>query len=417
MSEATYREEIDTNLGRPATIHWGALLAGLFTMIAVAWLMYLLGLAIGVTAMDLSDSTLIGEGLSQGALLWMVLTAAAAYFIGAALTARVSGTTDSSDGMLQGVALWGVATTASLVAAYCGLTSLMQTGSSLAVAASNATSATANAAAGSIAGVTSQLGGAAASLSESGLASTIRERLRDEIARAVTEIDPEGGEEISEEAVRESIEQLDANTLDRVATQLADEDQESAAELIAEATELSSAQAEELINGAYEALERQLGDPDNDQSLAEDLRSSLIDQVAAVLSSFDPAGGESVSEEELREALAELDNEQLQTAATALAQGRTDDARDLLVEETDLKGAEVEEIIDGVTGAYKNRINRLAEYTEEASEKLSTYAMQLSWAAFATTAFGLAVSVVGGLCGADTSRRLYYEVREVRHED
>ncbi|TWU00250.1 hypothetical protein Pla108_11970 [Botrimarina colliarenosi] len=416
MEDHTYREEIDTNLKRPTPISWGAILAGVFAMLGVSWMMYLLGLAIGVTAMDLSDTTFIGDGLSQAAIFWMILTALASYFIGASLAARLSGTADDSEGMMIGFSLWGAATTASVLLAYCGVSSMMQMGGSLVTAAASATGSAAQAATSAAGSTVAGATGAFAALEGTDTAATIRSRLKRQLATTVADLDVEGGEDVTAEEVRESIDDLDAAALDDLTKQLIDDDRESAAELIASETELSQADANELIDGVYEALEERYGDPDNDTGLAGDLRSQAIDRVAEAIVAFDAKGGANVSKQSVKDALQDLDSESLSAVAKALYNGRTEKAKDLLVENTDLEEEEINELVKGASNAYRSRADAVVEAADETTEAVSTYAAELLWAAFATTGLGLAAAVLGGWCGADTSRRLYYEVREV-HKD
>ncbi len=410
-NEIGYREEIDTNLPRPTAISWGAILAGLFTMLGVSWLLYLLGVSIGVSIADASDDTLLDDGLPQAVALWMVISAAAAYFIGAALASRLAGAVDETVGMLHGLTLWGVATVATLMLGYCGVSTLLQTGQSFIAstgqAAATAIAGTAEAAA---TGASAAVDGAQ-SLADTELPDDLRSELKNRVAEAVASVDSEEAD-VDPEDVEQAIEGLDDETFNELVANLTDNDQESASELIAESTSLNADQAEALIEGVYEELEERFGDPENDKGLVGDLKSALIDRSAKAVAAFDAEGRAEVTAKEVREALRSLDREAFNEIADAAYASEWGRVEDLIVDETDLAEKETKEIVRGVKRAYQSRIDAAAEAVNDTVERASTYANQVLWAAFATTALGLAVSVLGGWCGVEANNRLYYEVRE-----
>jgi len=409
--ETTYREEIRTTLPKPTRISWGALFAGLFAVLATSWLFYVLGGAIGVSVADTADSTLINSGLTEGVIVWMLLSALVAYFVGGATASRLAGATEDVVGMLHGFVLWSVATVVMLLLGYCGVSSFLQTGQSLASASVAAASTTAGAAERTVASGARGLSSAAAALPEVELSESLRDELTSRVAEAIAAVDAEGDPEVPAETIRASIESLDTATLEDLTQRLIDDDQQSAAELIASETDLTAAQANELIEGAYEALEERLGNPDNEAGLATDLKRQLTSQAAALIAELDPE----VSAEAIEEALDDLDRETMSEAATALARGDFERAKDLLTENTDLEDAQIEELVSAVTKTYQEQIDRVGETLNETAEAASDYAQAVLWTSFTATGLGLAVSVLGGWCGADTTRRLYYESRQAEN--
>ncbi|MEQ8846571.1 hypothetical protein [Botrimarina sp.] len=423
--EHGHREEIRTNLPRPERVSWGALFAGLFAVLAVSYLLYLLGGALGLSIADASDSTLIGEGLTEGVIIWMLLTALVAYFIGGATAARLSGTTDEMIGMMHGFVLWSVATVVLMLFGYVGLKGFLQTGQSLVVAAAEATgtaaSAVGSAAYTAGASIDDAVGGVAQAAtgfatSDSKLANTIQKELSQQAAQAIASAEAEGGPSVSAEEIRKSFNDLDRETLNQIVQQLLDNEQESAAELIASQTELTADQARDLAEGVYNSLERQLGNPDNQASLAEDLRRQLVRQSADVIAAADAEGGPQVTDDDIQKALNDLNTDQMAKAAQLLAYGKVDEAKNVLTENTDLSDAEVNELVEGVQNTYQAQIEKLSQAAEEvgetanaAVEELNDYAQAVTWSAFASAGIGLAIAILGGWCGADTSRRYYYE--------
>ncbi|TWT90937.1 hypothetical protein Mal64_13360 [Pseudobythopirellula maris] len=408
----------ETHHGAPApaycspAISWGAIIAGLFAVLSISWLLNLFGLSLGVSVTDASDDTLMDDGLPQVGALWMVISVIIAFFIGGAVAARMSRDPDETNGMIHGFLLWAVSTTILLGLGYLGFSSLVQTGQSYVSAAgtgvATVVSTTAQGAAQGASGL-AEMGSAAASTD---LAATLRERLQQQAAEAIAAVDAEGGPEVTEEDVRASIEELDDETIDQLVTQLMDDDRESAAQLIASQTDLTEEQSNDLIEGAYQALKERFGNPGNNQSLADDLRSQMADRSAAVVASLDAEGGPEVTKQAVREAINDLDAEQFNQAAMLMIEGRDEEAVDLLASETDLSEEQLNDIANGVVEPLQERIEAVKRMANEAVETASTYAQQVLWAAFATTALGLAVAVLGGWCGADASRR-YYETNRV----
>ncbi|HYD80443.1 MAG TPA: hypothetical protein VEC06_11595 [Paucimonas sp.] len=88
-------------------IRWGAVLAGVAVGVSVHLVLALLGLATGLSTLD------VGQGERPGAtgpLLWAGLSMLIAAFIGGYVTARMSGFKRKSDGVLHGAVSWAVTT-------------------------------------------------------------------------------------------------------------------------------------------------------------------------------------------------------------------------------------------------------------------------------------------------------------------
>lgn len=84
-------------------IRWGSVLAGLFTALSTLVLLNLLGLAIGISSYDASD-TLSNFGLGAG--IWGAVSTLIAFVIGGWLAARSAATPGSGNGVLNGVMVW-----------------------------------------------------------------------------------------------------------------------------------------------------------------------------------------------------------------------------------------------------------------------------------------------------------------------
>jgi hypothetical protein len=90
-----------------ARVKWTAVWAGLVVGMSTQLLLTLLGLAIGAWSIDLKDAQPAG-GIPLGAGLWTGLSLLLSAFIGAYVTARLSGSSARSDGMYHGAVVWGV---------------------------------------------------------------------------------------------------------------------------------------------------------------------------------------------------------------------------------------------------------------------------------------------------------------------
>lgn len=92
-----------------SAIRWGAVFAGLVSGTASYLLLTLLGLAVGLSAVDPASAEPMGRvPLATG--IWTGVSLLIASFIGAYVTGRMSGLSRASDGMLHGFVSWAVAT-------------------------------------------------------------------------------------------------------------------------------------------------------------------------------------------------------------------------------------------------------------------------------------------------------------------
>lgn len=383
-------------------ISWGAIFAGLVIVLSLSWLLHLLGAAMGVSIADATDSVTMEGGLTVGTTLWVVLSWMIAFFIGSMATARLAGKIDDFSGMLHGFTLWGIGTLAAVVIGSWGISSILQTGQQIAssaaqgvaVAGSGMATGVGYAAEGSYAAtqqITNQFGG------------RIQERLTDRAAEIASSADTQ----LSEQEIRNVINDLDERTLRRVVQDLTNDDQEGAAQLLADSTDLSEQDAEALINSAYQEMEQQLGNPENDQPLSQDLQNNMASAVDSYVASLDARGGAKVSEQDIRRAVASLDAQAVQAMATRLANGNTEGAKRVLVQNTNLTSEQIDELYEGAMEGIDEEAEEYVQAVNQVAESVSSYTAQVLWIVFAGTALGLAVALAGGWLGADTSRTVY----------
>jgi hypothetical protein len=99
-----------------ARISWGAIIAGLFLIIAVQTVLSLLGVGIGLSTlrpMDPQNPSV--EALSLGAALWWIASNWTALVIGGYVASRLAQGANSVDGMLHGFVTWALALVVAIV--------------------------------------------------------------------------------------------------------------------------------------------------------------------------------------------------------------------------------------------------------------------------------------------------------------
>jgi hypothetical protein len=101
-------EPVNYNLRRPMfpAIRWGAVLAGVAVGISVQLVLTLLGIATGLSTMNVAQ----GESVGTGPLIWAGISMLIAAFVGGYVAARMSGLKRRADGVLHGAVSWAVTT-------------------------------------------------------------------------------------------------------------------------------------------------------------------------------------------------------------------------------------------------------------------------------------------------------------------
>jgi hypothetical protein len=93
---------------------WGAIFAGALVSIGIWLLLHILGLGIGLTAINPDDAdSLRGIGMTTG--IWSIIAPIIAMFVGGIAAARVAGPMPRLGAAIHGAVLWSLATLASAV--------------------------------------------------------------------------------------------------------------------------------------------------------------------------------------------------------------------------------------------------------------------------------------------------------------
>src|SRR5918999_5142168 len=177
-------------------ISWGAIFAGVVFVLAISWLLYLLGAALGLTVVGPAEVPEAGEELGWSAVIWILVTSLIAFFLGGFFAARIAGIIDKTEGMLHGLTVWGVSTLLALLLGVAGVSTLLQTGQSLVKG---------GAALGTMA--TGAIGAADINIPSSVIAG-LQARLKAEASQALARAAKDAGGKVSEEKARRALDQL-----------------------------------------------------------------------------------------------------------------------------------------------------------------------------------------------------------------
>jgi hypothetical protein len=230
-------EEVASSLPARPPISWGAIFAGVVFVLAISWLLYLLGAALGLTVVGPAEVPEAGEELGWSAAIWILVTSLIAFFLGGLFAARIAGIIDKTEGMLHGLAVWGLSTLLALLLGVAGVSTLLQTGQSLVKGGA----ALGTMAAGAI--------GAADVNIPSSVIAGLQARLKAEASQALASAAQDAGGKVSEEKARRSLGQLDRETITAIGVQLVRGNPESAKTILAANTTLNQAEVEQVIEG------------------------------------------------------------------------------------------------------------------------------------------------------------------------
>lgn len=377
---------------RHTQARWSAIFAGVAVTLAMLCFFQVLGLAIGVSLLDLTDMGAIGDGFGIGVVIWGILSWCASLFLGAMLTARLSGEGNEAVGLLNGVTLWAATSLVVMVLAYSSFASLLGGTFSLA-------SSTVSASMSAVKSTGQAVGSAASYMSggDSVVADRVIALLKDEASEAAAS----GGGPLgaSADEIRRSIDQLDAETVRVVVGHLVDGDTREAADALADNVALSELDLKMLVERASENIQEMLGTAGNDRPLSEDVLNRAKSALASGLADLDQPGGTDVSRRDIRGVLDELDAAVLQTIAWRLVRGDADGARDALIANTSLSRAEADALIDGIETDLEEAVTPYLEEAEAYADTAGNYAQGVLWVGVFSTTLSLGAAAFGGWLG------------------
>ena len=373
-------------------ISWGAVVAGLISAMALLWLMTLLGSAIGISILDVTDAGALGEGLGWGAIIWLVVSFLIAYYIGGAMAGRLSSDPTDRGGMLHGVTVWSTATVLSLILGAWGI---------------GGTASVTTHVAGDMAKASTQVvTGTGQGLETAGqLAMEFADsELADEMAAAiksgVAELLSSGTDTAGQQETRQAIEQIDPEAVANASGHLVAGEMGQAVQQLADATNLSRSEINSIITGLESEVEAAIEDSSMLNELEAELDAQLDDALAAAADFAGPA----LSTAELRASLNQLDAETTARIAAHLLQGEDDRARNVLTTNTPLSETEVNRVVDEVSAEFEQELEQWKQQAEEVIEAASDYTQMAIWSLFLASLLSLLAALFGGRMGAGRIR-------------
>lgn len=376
-------------------ISWGAIFAGVSLLIAVSWLMLLLGSAIGVGIADATDLSAMGDGLGIGSIIWILISTIVATFAGGLLAAKMAGTADDRIGALHGLSVWSVGTLLIILLGAAGFGGAINSISGVLGSASKAS--------------TSVIASATGSDKSSGLPDSVATSIAAILKRQASSIvsntasgpnSPEQGE------VRAAIESLNAEDSGAITSALIAGDKEKARNQLTQRTNLSSAEIDSIINGAEEKSES-WSESEGAQEAQQWLNEQMDDVKNSINQSVADLGGAEVSSQEVDQVWQELDPEVLVEAGQYLITGQPEMAKDVLAVNTNLSKDDINAIVDGAEQEVRQLIDKAKDKLNKASEAIGTYTQAVLWSAFIAAALGMLAGLIGGHMGAGAVRRVY----------
>lgn len=227
---------------RRTDVSWGAIFAGWVLAYGAAWLLFVLGSAIGFSAIGFSDEN-IAEGLSWSSVAWIIVTWAVSMYLGGLFSAWLTGNPDRSIGGLHGVAVWALGTLLGL--ALTGLTAANVLQASHALFPEGMLSQLMSG--GAQRGQSPMLQNSSTGPVATALQAQIKQALSAGVARSARAAP--GGPAVPQEEVRRAVNQLDPATLATITGQLMRGDTEAATNTLVINTPLSRAQIDEVMRG------------------------------------------------------------------------------------------------------------------------------------------------------------------------
>ncbi len=415
------RDEIWQRQARLSQISWGAIFAGTICALAVSWLMNFFGITLGFTIADATDGESVGEGLAWTTVGWIIISMLVSYFVGGWIAARLAGRPDDTAGMLHGMTVWSLGTIATLVMVSMGVSNLIYSGyqvlSGTVQAAANVTSAAAQGMSNAAQGTTDLAANAISGMPlqqmrDSEIVTQLAAQMKERAAEVIANSEDPQGAQVNKDEVRVAMDNLDQQTFTDLVTKLTDDKPDEAKQLIAEKTDLSPEQIDSLMTGISKQIQKEIGTDNNNQNLVADVKTIVQNYTVRKIADSDAAGGPELNEQQVQEALNQLDYNEMKTIGMHMVNGKPESAKNVLVASTNLSRAQVNDVVDGVYAEVKPTIDEYNKTVEDmkvtanaAVEKASDYTQGVLWLIFASSALALAVAVLGGKMGADEAQR------------
>ncbi len=221
-------------------VRWSAIFCGWLVGSGIAWLMYILGLAAGFSAIDVSNLQNAAKGIGIGTGLWLLLTWAVSLFLGGMFAAWFDGKPDPVIGALHGIAVWALAMTVSVLLLASGTASVLQGGSSLLKGAAGAAAT----------------GVSTATQSGDETTGALQAEIKQQIAMGIARSAQGGNNAVNPAQVREAMDQVDRATTTAIAADLLRGNTDRAKARLAAETSLAPGEVDQIMQGLTQKSEQ-----------------------------------------------------------------------------------------------------------------------------------------------------------------
>ena len=196
-------------------VSWGAVIAGAVIALAVLMVLNLIGLAMGLYAVDATSQDLGAEGAAALTGIWWALSALLALFIGGWISSKLAGNPDPLVSGIHGAAVWAAATLLAIFAVSSAMSAAFTGAAGMVGRAAQAGGQTQ-------AGAQTQSANPLPALDPTDAALTLAARnLAEDLERQGIAADDDVLEQASAEALRQAITPAERNELSSLAQQAA----------------------------------------------------------------------------------------------------------------------------------------------------------------------------------------------------
>ena len=401
---STSKDTLPVTYSQPGlTINWGSILSGLVFIVALGWLLFTLGSAIGLSIADVHD---IHEGdasskataMGTAATVWVLATVIATYFLGGFLSGKVSGRSDKATGLLHGVVLWSCTIIIGIIFSAIGVSGIMN---AAAGAAKSVTSTGAQAVSMMAGG---HMGGGHKDIGSSQLGSFLHPltgSLKQDLNKALEKAKQAAKDSKEESGAQSGSSQnhthyQNSSAGSSTSYKAGNDDTQSSSS--ANADEASnnrengenddeSAKADDATDDAKEGREGQSPPrAENDSRESHEKSSSRSASKAHSHSAHHSSALRSVDR-----AIEKIDPQVLMAVALALIQGDEKRAKGIVTSHFDIDEAEVDKLIK----AAKQKAEQAAKELEKKMNEAKDYAAGLLWVIFLSYLIGLIACISG----------------------
>ncbi len=383
----------DTPAGQ--RVSWGAIIAGFALFFALTWLLLTLGAALGVGIADATDLDAVGNGLGIGAIVWLLVTSLFATFAGALLAAKLSGNSDDAVGGLHGLTVWAVCTLAIVLLGASGIGGAI---SSVSGAISSSAKATQKVVVNSAGG-----GEDSSSMLPESVTNSVSAALKRQASKLISET-ATGSSSPDQQEVRSAMDSLSSEDNAAISSALISGNTDEARKQLSDRTDLSDDEITSIVEGAGQQME-EWKDSAAAKKAEQWLDQQMTDVRNAASESISDLGGAEVSQQEVKQAIRNMDADTVASTARYLIMGKPQQAKDVLVAQTNLQEADINAIVDGAEKEVQAQIDEAKAEVSKVTEKVGDYTQAVLWVAFLASALGLLAGIFGGSMGAGTVRK------------